>query len=148
MAGPSLCSQRGLPLLSPRIEESRWTHLPARRPLPLSLMLHLFTDRTSLGYSFLLFFSFSRCWGSSLGFFSADSWVRAAVAADGGWVGRATAGARGAGGRSGGGGCVRWRRWRGWRIRRFWRRIVWRRRRERKLVRCAQHRGARIHGPK
>jgi len=60
-------------------------------------MLHLFTDRTSLGYSFLLFFSFSRFWGSSFGFFSADSWVRAAVAADGGWAGRAMAGARGAG---------------------------------------------------
>src|SRR5882672_3216498 len=97
MAGPSLCSQRGLPLLSPRIEESRWTHLPARRPLPLNLILHLFTGRTSLGYSFLLFISFSRCWGSSFGFFSADSWVRAAVAADGGGAGRAMAGARGAG---------------------------------------------------
>src|SRR6266566_1580858 len=60
-------------------------------------MLHLFTDRTSLGYSFLLFFSFSRFWGSSFGFFSADSWVRAAVAEDGGWAGRAMAGARGAG---------------------------------------------------
>src|SRR5882672_2484609 len=103
MAGPSLCSQRGLPLLSPRIEESRWTHLPARRPLPLNLILRLFTGRTSLGYSFLLFFSFSRCWGSSFGFFSADSWVRAAVAGDGGWAGRATAGARGAGVGAGGG---------------------------------------------
>src|SRR6266436_4156538 len=58
------------------------------------------TDRTSLGYSFLLFFSFSRCWGSSFGFFSADSWVRAAVGADGGWVGRATVGARGEIGRA------------------------------------------------
>jgi len=50
---------RGLRRSSPKIEKSHWTPFPARRRLPLNLSLHLFTDRTLLGFSFLLFSSFS-----------------------------------------------------------------------------------------
>jgi len=57
-----------------------------------------------LGYSFLLFFLFFPVLGFILRLFSADSWVRAAVAADGGWAGRATGGGSWGGGGFGGGG--------------------------------------------
>jgi len=108
MAAPVTLLTERIGAVIAAIEESRWTHLPARRPLPLNLNTSPFSRVEHHWALILLFLSFSRCWGSFSAFFFGGfmgppaPWRRMVDGRDG--YGGGSWGGGGFGGGGGGGG--------------------------------------------